>query len=537
MAFFLPEKIQDTPLSLFWACLGATGIFFGLPNIILHIPLLSLLFPFSLYMTAATAPDGKLAFRRGWGLGFCANAAGLYWLVFPLHDVAGIPFVLAIPFVVLLFMYLSLFTALASLGLYNLCRFAAAVCKGRFCFTLPFLLGGLAYGGFEVFCSWLFTGFPWLTLSTAFAFQPAWTQAASLVGAYGLSAFYATAAFSASAACLVSGKLRLTASAIALAILLAIPSYGMFRLAPLPQQNNQPLSLFMVQGNIDQSLKWEPAFQKATLDHYLALSKKALSVNTPSPSSPTPALILWPETAMPFYFEQQHEYAAQIRNFAANNGIYLAFGAPAVLRNAHSTSLLNRLYLLSPTGITAGFYDKEHLVPFGEYTPFVATIPFLSAVQQGMDFSPGASNEPLRLRRQDGSDLLLGVLICYEAIFPALAQARVKQGAEILINVSNDGWFRKSSAPLQHLAHAVLRCVEQSRSLARATNTGITAAIDPYGRITARLDGLFIDGTLNTTLEPYRKITLYHRYRPVPEIVLMTLALFSLLSYVYVPKK
>jgi len=527
---FLPSgKIRLAPEPLLLACLGATGIFFGLPNGLLHVPLLSLLFPFSLYMLAATASSGKQAFRRGWWLGFCGNAAGLYWLVFPLHDVAGIPLVLAIPFVVPLFVCLSLFTALAALGLYNLRGHAAAGRKGRAC--LPVLLGGLAYGGFEVFCSWLFTGFPWLSLSTAFAFQPAWTQVASVVGAYGLSAFYAVAAFAAASACLESGKPRLIAAAVALGILLALPGYGIFRLTPASEQKEQPLSLIMVQGNIDQSLKWDPAFQKATLDHYLALSEKALSACASSPACPKPELLLWPETAMPFYFQQQHEYADTIRRFATDNGIYLAFGAPAFQRDPRSTSLLNRLYLLSPSGVTTGFYDKEHLVPFGEYTPFAASIPFLNDILQGMDFIPGMHNQLLRLHRQGNPDLLLGALICYEAIFPALAQERVEQGAEILINVSNDGWFRKSSAPLQHLAHAALRCVEQSRSLARATNTGITAVIDPHGRISARLDGLFVDGALTATIEPNRETTLYHCLRPVPEVLLMALALFSLFSY------
>jgi apolipoprotein N-acyltransferase len=241
--------------------------------------------------------------------------------------------------------------------------------------------------------------------------------------------------------------------------------------------------------------------------------------------------MLWPETAMPFYFEQQHEYADAIRRFAADNGIYLAFGAPAVVRDSHHRSLRNRLFLLSKSGLTTGFYDKEHLVPFGEYTPFGTAIPLIRDILQGMDFSPGRHNALLRLQGRDGSELLLGALICYEAIFPALAQARVEQGAAILINVSNDGWFRKSSAPFQHLAHAVLRCVEQSRPLARATNTGITAAIDPFGRITARLDGLFVDGSLSTTITPGRGITTYHRLRPLPEIVLMALALFSLVCY------
>lgn len=531
----VPAGVPLWPLCL--TATGVAGIFFGLPNPTLHIPLLALLFLFSLYILAATASDGRKAFIRGWALGLFGNSAGLYWMVFPLHDVAGIPLILAIPCVVPLFACLALFTALCSLGLYNLQSFRAAPGRGSGRFLLPPLLGGLGYGGFEALCGRLFTGFPWLSLSTAFAFQPEWTQAASLVGAYGLSALYAVAAFSAAAACLTPGRPRVLTSVAALAILLALPCYGLFRLALPLEQEEIPLSLIMVQGNIDQSLKWDPAFQRATLDRYLSLSKTALLAQRPALSFPPADLVLWPETAMPFYFQLHHEYAAELRRFAVDNGAYLGFGAPGVLQTPRGSSLLNRFYLLSPSGAVAGFYDKEHLVPFGEYTPFAAHIPFLRELLQGMDFAPGTRNKPLRLQRENAAPLLLGVLICYEAIFPALAQERVESGADLLINISNDGWFRKSSAPLQHLAHAALRCVEQSRALVRATNTGITAVLDPYGRITDRLDRLFVDGALATTAFPCRHITLYHRLHPVPEISLIMLALFSVFSYVFRKQK
>ena len=519
-------------LPLFLIVTGATGLFFGLPNPVAHQPLLVLCFPFSLYLLAVTAPDGKKAFARAWALGLCGNGAGLYWLVFPMHDVAGMPFFLAAPGVTLLFAYLALFAALAALGLRSLRELFSSARNNWIRLLLPPLLGGLAYGGCEVLCGRLFTGFPWLCLATAFAFQPGWTQAASLIGAYGLSALLAAAAFGLAAAVLERGAPRAIAAFAALMILLALPGYGMLRLSVAHEEDREPpLSLIMVQGNIDQSIKWEPSFQKATLDHYLALSKKALLAYRPSLSSPPPDLILWPETAMPFYFQLQHDYAAELRDFAVQNGLYLGFGAPGLIRDPRETSLLNRLYLLSPSGATADVYDKEHLVPFGEYTPFAADIPFLRDILQGMNFVPGVSNEPLRLERKNGQRILLGALICYEAIFPALAQRKAAQGAEILINVSNDGWFRKSSAPLQHLAQASLRCVEQSRPMVRATNTGITAVIDRHGRITDRLDGLFVDGTLTATAAPCRDITPYHRLYPAPELLMTALALFLLLRY------
>ena len=518
--------------SLFLIALGAFSMFFGLPNPVQHVPYIVLLYPLSLFILAVKARNAKRAFMRGWLLGLCANAAGLYWMVFPMHDVAGIPFILAIPGVLLLHAYLALFPALATFGLWSLFSLFARG-QGSFRYLLPPFLGGLAFGGFEVLCGKLLTGFPWLSISTAFAFVPEWTQAASLVGGFGLSALYACAAFFAATVLLVPGRPRRLALVCALGVLLAIPSYGMFRLALPVAHKGDPLSLVMVQGNIDQSIKWEPAFQKATLTLYLELSKKALAAARASSRTAAPELVLWPETAMPFYFQLHQEYAAELRRFAQDNGVYLAFGTPGILHDPRKASLLNRLYLLSPTGATAGFYDKEHLVPFGEYMPFAADIPFLTDILQGMSFVPGTHNEPMKMLRKSNSPLLLGTLVCYEAIFPSLAQARVAQGAQLLINISNDGWFRKSSAPLQHLAHAALRSVEQARSQVRATNTGITAVLDARGRIVNRLNAMFAKGILAAAVQPGDEITAYHRLHPLPELLMAALALLSLFSYIF----
>jgi apolipoprotein N-acyltransferase len=515
---------------MLFAGLGAIGVLFGLPNIYLHIPLLSLLFPFSLYVVAATAPDGRQAFLRGWLVGFFTVFAGLYWIALTIHDFTRIHILFAVAFGILCIVYHAIFIALASLAIYSFSRLARVVCKERFCFLFPVLFGGLAYGGFEALSNY-FSTTAWLTLSTAFAFQPAWIQTASLIGASGLSVLFVTVSFLFAAACLIHGKQRTAAFMIALGILLVIFCYGMVRLGTAPQQNyQQALSLIMVQGNVDMRGKWDRENQNTILDHYLTLSTNALLEDSHAPSVD---LVLWPENAVTFPFEHFKEAAQKVKHFASYSDVYLAIGAPAVRLDIYNTSkigFVNRLRFISPKGNSVGHYDKERLLPFGEYIPSFWAIasPFLRRILGSKNSFAGVENTPMRLQRYDGSEVTLGGLICFESAFAYLAQARVEQGVEILINVSDDGWLGKTSGPMQSFAHAVLRSVEQSRSTARSANTGVTAAIDSYGRIIARIDGLFVEGVLYATLEPSQKITIYHRIHYVLEKLLMGIALLSL---------
>ena len=185
----------------------------------------------------------------------------------------------------------------------------------------------------------------------------------------------------------------------------------------------------------------------------------------------------------------------------------LLFGAPAYLRSLGGHVLFNRAYLLAPSGQTAA-YDKEHLVPFGEYVPLGNLLTFIGKLVEGLgDFRPGQDGKPLLQ-----GNLALGTLICYEAIFPELAQRRVAAGANVLVNISNDAWFGDSAAPRQHLDLALLRAVEQGRTLIRGTNTGISAVIDPRGRIMAQ-GGLFTALALPCPETPLvSETTWYHRH-------------------------
>jgi apolipoprotein N-acyltransferase len=288
---------------------------------------------------------------------------------------------------------------------------------------------------------------------------------------------------------------------------LALPLGGLLRLETLPGPEAPPspnaLRMALVQGNIDQNQKWLPAYQQATLMHYLQLSGQAAADGRLD-------LIVWPETAMPFFFQNQPEYASRIRDFTTAYAVPLLTGAPAHDGGAPGKRrTFNRAFLIGSAGQDLGFYDKEHLVPFGEYLPPWLDYPALAVLFQEVgNFAPGVSTRPLQMK-----DLALGLLICYETIFPEIAQARVGAGAGLLINISNDAWFGLTSAPEQHLQLSVLRAVEQGRWLVRSTNTGFSAFVDPAGRIRAR-SSLMRTETLVGIAVPEHGFTPFHHVFP-----------------------
>jgi apolipoprotein N-acyltransferase len=192
----------------------------------------------------------------------------------------------------------------------------------------------------------------------------------------------------------------------------------------------------------------------------------------------SPALIVWPETSMPFYFQDDSPLRKPVLDFLASTNATLLLGAPAYERGLGSYNLFNRAFLLNANGAAPIWYDKEHLVPFGEYMPLPSWLPLEKLVHGVGDFAPGHDQKALR-----SGDLAMGVLVCYEAIFAGLAQERVAQGANLIVIISNDAWFGATSAPLQHLNLTALRAIEQGRWIVRSTNTGISAFIDPLGRI------------------------------------------------------
>lgn len=494
--------------------LAGAGMWFGFANPVMQLPLLVFLYPVVLTVLALHAENGRRAFRITFITGTLASASTLYWIAVPVHDYGGLPWFAAVPCVILLGAYLGLYAGI--FGFLMHARFEKTLLAWHVPIGLA-IAGGSLWTVLEHLRGILFSGFPWLSLSSAFAGWPFAVQGASIFGAYTLSGIFTALALG---ACLSFALLFFTprpgqpvltrAHAVPLLlfcafVLLGLGMWGVHRLnAKVPV--GKPLDILMVQGNIEQNLKWSESYQEATLEQYLTLTDSGMGTLHKT----GPRLIIWPETAMPFFF-QSHPLGRRLVNAVHALKTPLLFGAPgftAVTGIPRSQwPLFNCAYLLVPGHPVAQIYEKEHLVPFGEYLPSFLDFPALEVLFQGV----GAFSKGIRTMPLDLENLALGLLICYETIFPELAQARVGAGATVLVNISNDAWFGFTSAPLQHLQQAAMRAIEQGRFLVRCTNTGITAIIDNKGRI-VKSGALYVAQTMSGTVFSTTEKTLFHRY-------------------------
>ncbi|AGW14485.1 apolipoprotein N-acyltransferase [Megalodesulfovibrio gigas] len=493
------------------------GSFFGFANPFWQLPALALLVPGGLYLLGLSAQSPGQAMRRGWVAGGLGASASLYWVAVPVHDFAYIPWALAAPCAVLLGMTLGFFSGVFSMA----CRHVAR----RLPLLPAALFAGTVWGLLEAAKGYALTGFPWLVLPAAFAPWPLLIQGLSTVGSWGLAGVLAMAAASWAHGRWIKHALGASALPGALLGLLLMAGLFLHGVAVLqePQTSDGTAIVAVVQGNVDQSVKWNEAYQQETIDRYVSLSR---SLATQHASAP-PKVILWPETSMPFYFQEPGEPSQQVRSLAADLGVPVLLGAPGYDRDPQSSQyrFYNRAYLLGKDGAIQSYYEKEHLVPFGEYIPFGKHFSFLKKLVEGPgDFAPGQLVAPLQL-----GHLSMGVLICYETIFPELAQKRVAEGANVLVNLSNDAWFGKTAAPTQHLHLAVLRAVEQRRSVVRATNTGISAVIMPTGVVRSPTR-LFETAVFAMETDLMTSHTRYHVWHYV---ILPGMAVLSIVCYLW----
>ncbi|MBO4318524.1 MAG: apolipoprotein N-acyltransferase [Mailhella sp.] len=478
------------------AAAGAIGIFLGQANPMWQMPFFALLYPAALFCLARL----RLApFRLGTLTGAAGSAASLYWIFVAAHEYGGVPLVPAVLCPAALGLYVGLWGGLFA---WILAKFETPGPRAGHVIAASgglrsVLSASLVWYLLEAARGSVFTGFPWLTLSAAFVPLPAYTQAAAVTGAYGLSALLAAGAFFIVSALLPSSGTRLRplpSLACGLCLLAFLPAAGAMRIYASAAADSF-ITVSLVQGNIRQDVKWDLEFRKNTLLKYLELSEKAVRIrrdvqvampaalNDPlmrmeASGSVLPDLIIWPETALPFFYQEDTAFSAAVDAFADSSGIPLLFGAPA-FSDADPDILHNRAYLRENRQMS--WYDKHHLVPFGEYVPAFADLPFLRGFTAAVGgYAPGSDPGILRI---GSKNVLLGPLICYEAIFPELARERAAMGAHLFVIMSNDAWYNKTSAAKQHLHLASLRCVEQHRAAARCTNTGISAFIDPLGGI------------------------------------------------------
>jgi len=293
--------------------------------------------------------------------------------------------------------------------------------------------------------------------------------------------------------------------------------YGYSRLKEKGDNNSKgrELRAVIVQGNIDQSLKWDSDFQEETVSIYKKLSLESADFK--------PQLIIWPETALPYFFQDTSHLSKEVFEVAKTTNANILFGSPAYVKDKDSIFYYNRAYIISKNRVL-DYYDKVHLVPFGEYVPLKKYIPFVHRlVPAAGDFSTGKKVQPIH-----SPDLKIGALICFETIFPDISRKFAAQGAEFLVNLTNDAWFGRTSAPYQHLSMAVLRCVENGLPMARSANTGISAFILANGKIVDKSE-LFAREILQKEIQLPHKKTFYSQLGDIFAILLTVATIIKFL--------
>ena len=389
----------------------------------------------------------------------------LYWIVYVTHVFGHLPLPAALGILLLLAGYLCLYRGLWALGV------AWGSARG----LSPVWWGPVLWVTLELGQTYIISGFPWELLGNGLYRHPMLLQLADLTGVYGLSFLVVLVNsclwrfLSPSRAWRPQRYRYLVGVAVALALWLG---YGYYRLGEIQrlEAKSPKIKVAVVQGNIKQGEKWKKEMVIATLERYAELTRKVKGAQ----------LIVWPETSAPFFFLRTPDLSAQVQAIAKESGGCLLFGSPAWELVGGEERYFNRAYLLSPQGEVLGYYDKAHLVPYGEYVPLRRFMPFIGKmVPMVGDFDEGPLGATVALPEAGA----VGPLVCYESIFPYLARAQVANGARLLVNITNDAWFGKTAAAYQHMSMAVLRCVENHVSLARAANTGISCFIDAQGRI------------------------------------------------------
>jgi apolipoprotein N-acyltransferase len=475
-------------------------------------PLLWLAFPSVLWLILRASSAGR-AFWDGWWFGFGFFVSGLYWFAYALLvDAAKFGWLIP-PAVFGISGILALYTGLVGWLTYFL--------RGhdRFNWLIGFPTFWMAV---EWVRGYLFTGFPWNLMGYSFGASEASLQSASLFGAFGLSWFTVLLA------CLpviymtpLEGSAeRQRNGAVTTALLLMLAGlvvWGQGRLQNHPTDFVPGVTLRLVQPAIDQYHKSQPAERQNIIRKQaeLTLSKGYEHVTH----------IVWPETAMPFYFTSGDYWAKELATLIPENGLLMTGVVRPETSEDHRSllNIYNSFSVLDRSGEIVFSYDKRKLVPFGEFVPFRHILPLDKITPGSLDFSRGRT--PGHFTQAGGGPSFFP-LICYEAIFPSLSQ---DAWPSALLNVTNDGWFGISTGPYQHLEMSRMRAVEQGVPMIRAANSGISAMIDPYGRLIGSL-GLGEEGVLDVTLpasaaEP----TLYGLYGGSFELMLLMVAMLVLL--------
>ena len=459
----------------------------------------------------------RSAAATGWWFGFGYFLAGLYWVGYAfLVDAPTFGWLLPIAVLGLpagLAIFIAFGTALARL-LWT---------RG----AMRILALGVALTTSEWLRGHLLTGFPWNAFGYALTAPLVLAQGAALIGIWGLT-FVAVVA-GASPATLVDDRAETRwpwlPLALSIAVLVAVGGFGAVRLARTPTRFVDGVELRIMQPNLQQDVKFNYAAKQKVMDRYIALSEGASGMQQTDTRDTT--ILIWPESAFPFFLAREPDALSQITQLLGGRTLLITgavrLGEPF---NPANPTVYNSIYVIDHDGSIVSIYNKVHLVPFGEYLPFQRFLEAIGLQQLTKlpgGFSAGDRRRPISV---PGAPPALP-LICYEAIFP---DELMPDGPrpDWMVNVTNDGWFGISSGPYQHLQEARVRAVEQGLPMVRAANTGISAVIDPLGRIVDSL-ALGTEGLLTTRLPRPVGSPVYARVGDVPAAMILAIALLAVI--------
>ena len=447
----------------------------------------------------------RLAFLRGWLFGLGSFGAGISW-VYESFQFASVAGALAFALTVGLVACLALYPAVLGWIVLRIAPAGEAprLLPARLVAARLLAVYPAAWTLWEWFRGWAFTGFPWLQVGYAQIDGPAsgWLPVLGVHGAGALVAFVAGG--------LALAVLRRDGRAVALLVAAAVlwgAGSGLTRVDWV-EPAGAPVRAAIVQGNIDQDLKWHPEMRAPTLERYARLTREHFDAD----------LVVWPETAIPGFLDTQLEFTRGLREEAVGHGSAVVAGVP--VREAPGGPYLNAVAMLGPE---PRLYFKRRLVPFGEYMPFASV---LGQVPEALgipmaNFSSGPPEQaPMRL----GSHVL-GVSICYEIAFGGAVRLDLPEAA-LLVTVSNDAWFGDSIGPHQHLEIARVRAAETGRWLVRATNTGLSGVVSPRGEVRGRLPPFEVAAETFEVV-PMRGETPYVRFGDAPVLVALALWLVA----------
>ncbi len=460
--------VSSVSILLLWLALPGGGEFWPL-LVVACVP----------FLLSVCRADRKQVVICGLLVGTGHFLVQLYWIVFVLGQYGGLPLFVSVPALVLLSLYMAgYFLVFGLLARCFVHSFSPYVCL----WIIP-----CAWVALDWLRSFLFSGFPWMDLGYGFANVPLLFQSADVWGHYGLSflillinTFFTLLVLNRNA------KKAVTQQAVSVSLVLLVTLvYSNWRWQQfeeiLPQAES--ISVGIVQGNVDQGQKWNPARQGSTVNGYVDQSRKLMQ------KIPQPELLVWPETSLPFY-PVHHPLLVPIHRLLSEEGVMLLTGAPWFGKEnpeSEEIQFYNSSLLFNEKGDIVARTSKSHLVPFGEYVPLKRFLPFIAPLVQAVgNFSRGEIANPPACKKAR-----IGVLICFESIFGDIARKWVDAGANLLVNMTNDAWYGKSSAPHQTLAMTRLRAVETRRSIVRSANTGFSGFIDPMGRA-QQVSSLFV---------------------------------------------